>query len=159
MRIGGFCEPDTATSEQLIRILRNYLQQNAQNLHLPAYYLASRAFAAAFPCPAPEPEPQPVFGRPSVYGDSPFPRQPEPATGPGYETPWQPQPATRPEYETPWQPQPAAPAGYEFPTQQEQAYDRQAPVPAAPPVTDNTPELPEPAATEQADRQEVIQLF
>jgi hypothetical protein len=144
-RIGGFCEPETATNEQLIRILRNYLQQNAQSLHLPAYYLASRAFAAAFPCPPPEPEPQPVFGRPSAYGDSPFPEQPEPAA---YGDP--PFPA---------RPEQAAPRGYESPSQPEQPHDRPPPAALAPAAVDPDQQQPEPAAVEQADRQEVIQLF
>ena len=45
------CEPDDVTGGQLIGIVRKYLKENPENLHLNAAFLVTLALSEVFPCP------------------------------------------------------------------------------------------------------------
>ena len=45
------CEPVGVTGKQLTEIVRKYLKENPENLHLNAAFLVTLALSEVFPCP------------------------------------------------------------------------------------------------------------
>ncbi|MGE5168644.1 MAG: Rap1a/Tai family immunity protein, partial [Deltaproteobacteria bacterium] len=45
-----FCEPNTVTFEQLVRVVGGYLRKNPKRLDMPSGVLAFEALIEAYPC-------------------------------------------------------------------------------------------------------------